>query len=439
MFEGLPSRERPLILGILVDVSGSMLSAMGGGTGGQNRLEAFRDSLKRNAAKVDQLSQGALSEVSQSTLLFAYGFGFGGPGAFLSPGPDVRDLLQTSRGRASTISLHDLALNWDLWEAHLTKLAVGMFGNTPMLEGLTTATERLRAEIQQHQLFGPPIIFFLSDGDPTDGSETDVTSAADVLRSLGAIIVSCYVTDSNITEPRRLYEHAPDSWPSSARLMLNCASTIPSLSPIEEYLRSRRWHIEPGARLFAQVNQSEILSEFMGIITSPVATNAASVSRGANRSISVFITYSHHDRAYLAEDSLYGFLKGLTREGFSIWFDTRLEAGALWDNEIKKQMEAADIVIALVSQSFLNSDYCQSVEMARFLERRKETGLVILPIIVAPCDWRSYPWLSATQFEPRDGRTIEPDYEDRGKRDRLFLTILERLRALGRIIRASAG
>jgi hypothetical protein len=55
--------------------------------------------------------------------------------------------------------------------------------------------------------------------------------------------------------------------------MLNCASVIPTVSPIEEYLQSRRWHIEPDARLFAQVNQSEILAEFMGIITSPVAAS----------------------------------------------------------------------------------------------------------------------------------------------------------------------
>jgi hypothetical protein len=439
MFDGLPSPERPLVLGILVDVSGSMLSAMGGGTGGQNRLEAFRDSLKRNAAKVDELSHGALNEVSRSTFLFAYGFGFGGLGAFLSPGPDVRDLLQTSRDRDSTVSLHDLALNWGQWEAHLTGLAVAMFGNTPMLRGLQTATERLRKEIEEHELFGPPLIFFLSDGDPTDGSETDVTKAAEMLRSLGAIIVSCYVTDADITEPRRLYEKAPPSWPGSARLMLNCASTIPTLSPIEEYLKSRRWHIEPGARLFAQVNQSEILSEFMGIITSPVANNEGRAAESTRKSINVFITYSRHDRGYLGEDSLFGFLKGLKREGFSIWFDTRLEAGMLWDDEIKKQMDDADIVIALVSQSFLNSDYCQNVEMSRFLERRKQTGLIILPVIVAPCDWKSYPWLSATQFEPRDDKTIEPDYADRGKRDRLFLTILERLRALGKSISGSAG
>jgi hypothetical protein len=429
MFEGLPSQDRPLILGIVVDVSGSMLSAMGGSTGGPNRLEAFRDSLRRNASKVDELSQGALDQTSRSVFLFAYGFGFGGLGSFLRPGPDVRDLLKTGPGGNSTISLHELALNWDEWEAHLTGLAVAMFGNTPMVRGLKEAADRLRKEMERGPLFGPPIIFLLSDGDPTDGSAEDVVRAADTLRDLGAIIVSCYVTDENITEPRRLYAHAPDSWPTGARLMLNCASTIPTLSPIEEYLQSRDWQIEDHVRLFAQVNQSEILAEFMGIITSPVAADKSLPKKSGK---SVFVTYSHQDKKYLSDNSLLGFLRGLEREGFSIWFDQRLEAGVHWDDEIKKQMAAADIVVALVSQSFLNSDYCQDTEMRVFLERRKKTGLVILPIIVAPCDWRSFEWLSATQFEPRDGKTIETDFKDRGKRDGLFLNVLERLRALGR-------
>jgi TIR domain len=144
------------------------------------------------------------------------------------------------------------------------------------------------------------------------------------------------------------------------------------------------------------------------------------------------VTYSHKDKKYLGDDSLLGFLKGLEREGFSIWVDKRLEAGMLWDDEIKKQMAAADIVVALISQSFLNSDYCQNSEMRVFLEKRKEAGLVIVPIIIAPCDWRSFDWLSATQFEPRDGKTIESDYKDRGKREGLFLKILEGLRALKR-------
>ena len=431
MFEGLPSPDRPLILGILVDVSGSMLSAMGGRAGGQNRLEAFRDSLRRTAAHVDDLSQGALDKTSQSVFLFGYGFGFGGLGSFLRPGPDVRDLLQVDQSKSSSIPLHDIALNWDRWEAHLTELAFAMFGNTPMVGGLKTATERLRKEMEAQILFGPPLIFFLSDGDPTDGTADDVVKAAAALRDLGAIIVSCYVTDENITEPRRLYDKAPQSWPSGARLMLNCASTIPTVSPIEEYLRSQRWHIEPNARLFAQVNQSEILAEFMGIITSPVATSKPRAI-GSSKAVNVFVTYSHKDKKYLSDNSLLGFLKGLEREDFSIWFDTRLEAGTLWDDEIKKQMEAADIVVALISQSFLNSDYCQNTEMRLFLEKRREAGLVILPIIIAPCDWRSFGWLSATQFEPRDGKTIETDYKDRGKRDGLFLKILERLRALGK-------
>jgi hypothetical protein len=409
--------------------------------GGATKLEAFRDALKETSSKLQNESyKGSVSILGRSVVLFAYGFGFGGLGAFLSPGPAVRDLLDRRGDGQSIVALEELSSQWEQWEGHFVKLAFAMLGQTPMLAGFMELTERLRLERSKMSLFGPPIILVLSDGDPTDSSPDQVVSAAKTLQDLGCIIISCYVTDSSVTEPRRLYSSAKDQWPSGAKLMLACASKLPSLSPLEGYLAQYGWSIEPEARLFAQINQPEILSEFMGTIASPVLniqpsfsvphkdfalTSAPSLTRKE-----VFITYSHRDAKYLENDSLYGFIRGLEKEGFSFWDDRQLRGGDNWDHEIKKQIARTDIALALVSQSFLNSGYCQNIEIVQLLDKRKNHGLVVFPIILSPCDWKSYGWLAATQFEPRGGKTIENDYRDRGRRDGLFLQILEQLRSM---------
>jgi TIR domain len=147
------------------------------------------------------------------------------------------------------------------------------------------------------------------------------------------------------------------------------------------------------------------------------------------------VTYSHQDGRYLEKDSLLGYLAGLDREGFEFWDDRRIPTGADWADWIREEMDRSHIAIALVSQAFLNSDYCQNVEISRFLERRKLGGLVVYPIILSPCDWKSYDWLRSMQYQPPGG-TVEGDYRGKAKREGLFLELLEELRGLGAKIRA---
>jgi len=147
------------------------------------------------------------------------------------------------------------------------------------------------------------------------------------------------------------------------------------------------------------------------------------------RIVKVFVSYSHRDASYLADDSLLGFLQGLNGEGVELWTDERIAAGAAWDQEIQQRLRSTDVALALVSQCFLDSAYCSRVEIAAFLERCRADGMVLLPIVLSPCEWERHPWLASRQVLPGGNETIEEHYLDPGRRKRLFLRIRQELRA----------
>jgi TIR domain len=145
--------------------------------------------------------------------------------------------------------------------------------------------------------------------------------------------------------------------------------------------------------------------------------------------VKVFVSYSHADAAYLEKGSLIDYLKSsLKEENIKFWSDESLVAGDLWDEKIRVKINDSQIALALVSQAFLNSDYCSKVEIRRFLERARTAGLIIFPVILSPCEWDKYKWLKERQFLPGGDKTIEEHYTEPGPRKRLFLDILKALR-----------
>ncbi|MCP5426447.1 MAG: TIR domain-containing protein [Gammaproteobacteria bacterium] len=137
----------------------------------------------------------------------------------------------------------------------------------------------------------------------------------------------------------------------------------------------------------------------------------------------IFISYSHQDAQYLGEDSLLGFLKGLQKGNVEFWTDRKIRVGESWDEVIKASLQKADIALVLVSQAFLDSDYCQHVEIRQCLAQQTH----LFPIILSPCDWRRHDWLSSRQFLPGGDQTVEEHFMEMGQRKRLFLKIREQL------------
>src|SRR4051794_35818412 len=95
----------------------------------------------------------------------------------------------------------------------------------------------------------------------------------------------------------------------------------------------------------------------------------------------IFFSYSHHDEDLRNE--LESHLALLKRQGLiSAWHDRRIDAGSSVTGEISRHLDAADVVLLLVSARFLASDYCFDREMTRALERHAQGKCVVVPVIL---------------------------------------------------------
>lgn len=124
----------------------------------------------------------------------------------------------------------------------------------------------------------------------------------------------------------------------------------------------------------------------------------------------VFISYSHKDECL--KDELDEHLTALRRKSvISVWHDRKITAGDEWKEQIDSNLESADIIIFLVSSSFIASDYCYDIEMQRALEKQKEGSATIISIILRNCDWTDCEF-AKFQVVPKDARAITL-WEDR--------------------------
>jgi len=97
----------------------------------------------------------------------------------------------------------------------------------------------------------------------------------------------------------------------------------------------------------------------------------------------------------------------LQHEGLlDLWDDRRIGAGEDWKKEIEEAMAKANVAILLVSRHFLTSKFILEEEVPRLMERRKEEGVWVFPIIAEPCTWKRIKWLSRMNLRPEDGKPL---------------------------------
>lgn len=120
--------------------------------------------------------------------------------------------------------------------------------------------------------------------------------------------------------------------------------------------------------------------------------------------LKVFCSYAHADGEYLKQ--LLEHIKVLQHVGIlDPWTDGSIRAGDEWASKISDNLEQSDIILFLVSSSFIASEYCYKIEMERALELHKDGQAAVIPIIVRPCFWNVTPF-SKLEALPTDAKPI---------------------------------
>lgn len=114
---------------------------------------------------------------------------------------------------------------------------------------------------------------------------------------------------------------------------------------------------------------------------------AATPGDGHGKPLSLFISYSHEDERF--RDELRRALTAYEREGeLAAWDDTKIVPGQKWEKEILENLEQGDIIVLLLSNDFIHSDYCTQNEMKRALARDAAGECAIVPIVVRACAFK---------------------------------------------------
>ena len=165
----------------------------------------------------------------------------------------------------------DEELTDDRVDKLMDKVKSFIYHYTPMMESLEKAKRLF--DIQPFRNYNK-LLFILSDGLPTDGYIPPTTE----LEELGVKTVSCYVTDDEAIDPKRLYSRCPASWNDAAQLMFNMSSTITTQKIPRTIFVKHGWTIDienNETRLFAHVNHPDILDEVCNLARDVVCSQDA--------------------------------------------------------------------------------------------------------------------------------------------------------------------
>ena len=118
----------------------------------------------------------------------------------------------------------------------------------------------------------------------------------------------------------------------------------------------------------------------------------------------VFVSYAREDKKWFDRDyrfNLIPFLiESLKKQNVVFWYDNDLRPGDEFRRHIEAEIDQAQIALLIVSQAFLNSEFIEQHEMSRIANRASLGQMIIVPVLVEPCDWSEYPILADRQMVP---------------------------------------
>ena len=118
----------------------------------------------------------------------------------------------------------------------------------------------------------------------------------------------------------------------------------------------------------------------------------------------LFYSYSHDDERF--RKRLEKHLSLLRRTGsIEDWHDRKIPPGAEINKEIDENLKKSQIILLLVSENFMNSDYAYDIEVKAALKKHESGEAIVIPIILDYIDWHDAPFGKLNAL-PRDGIPI---------------------------------
>jgi hypothetical protein len=175
----------------------------------------------------------------------------------------------------TTLPLDELSRMLGRDEDSLKDARPMIYGRTPMRRALEEVRARFSRELASAQPGTVPVLFIISDGEPTDG---DPAPVAESIRKDGIYIVSCFITNKDLPNARSLREVSESTWDPGASLMFRMASDVSRDSVFTRFLSELGWAVPARPKLFVQVNHSQVFDEFMRLALSPLVAARKSSS-----------------------------------------------------------------------------------------------------------------------------------------------------------------
>jgi len=116
--------------------------------------------------------------------------------------------------------------------------------------------------------------------------------------------------------------------------------------------------------------------------------------------LKTFIIYARADAAFKDELllHLYPFVENKLIEK---WVDSDLLPGEDWEKRIEQELEAAHLVIMLVSAHALSSEFIRKKELKTAIEKKRAGSARVVPVLVRDCMWKLNPDIAELQLLPR--------------------------------------
>ena len=107
------------------------------------------------------------------------------------------------------------------------------------------------------------------------------------------------------------------------------------------------------------------------------------------------------------------FIKPLTRK-MSVWVRDDMRAGENWKDWIQKEINAADILLLIVTADLFSADFTYD-ELARWAFNRRQLGkCVVVPVIFTDCGWLDTDY-AHLQALPERGAPVKSAFKSREK------------------------